>query len=150
MQNMHSFSNKVEELLANVNHNYIYRHCSMAWFTEIWLTMTTPSSYVRMDGWTLHKYDRDAAKMGWKSGGGVCLYLNNLWCHPSHTTEKNNTLYSRHWIAWWWVVNHIIFPIHLIVLVMYIPILVCTKVATHVNTTIMKTSSQWCTVEGAS
>lgn len=42
---------------------------------------------MHVDGFTLHRHDRDALKTEKKSGG-VCLYVNDMWYHPNHTTVK--------------------------------------------------------------
>lgn len=59
----------------------------MLCFTETWLTDWIPTARTDLDGFTMIRLDRDFEMMAKKSGQGVCLYVNNQWCHPGHNTE---------------------------------------------------------------
>lgn len=89
MGNVRSIVNKVDELASLVRYDRLYRQCSLLCFTETWLTDCITTAYMEMDGFTMIRHDRDPEKAGKKSGGGVCLYVNNQWCHPGHITEKH-------------------------------------------------------------
>ena len=43
-----------------------------------------------LDGFKLIRGDRILEDAGKKSGGGVCVYVNEQWCHP------NNAVLKRH------------------------------------------------------
>lgn len=59
MGNVNSLCNKVDELSACVRFDRLYRQSSLLCFTETWLTEGTPDSHVDLDGFTLHRMDRD-------------------------------------------------------------------------------------------
>lgn len=88
MGNVRSLVNNADELSACLKYDRLYRQSSLLCFSETWLSDKTPESYVKMDGFTLHRMDRDQARTGKKQGGGVCLYVNDRWCHPCHVTVK--------------------------------------------------------------
>lgn len=88
MGNVNSLCNKVDELSACVRFDRLYRQSSLLCFTETWLTEGTPDSHVDLDGFTLHRMDRDLSRTVQESGGGVCAFVNERWCHPDHATVK--------------------------------------------------------------
>lgn len=88
MGNVRSLCNKVDELSACVRYDRTYRQSSLMCFTESWLTEKIPESHVKLDGFTLHRLDRDLSVTAKKQGGGVCAYVNERWCHPNHITVK--------------------------------------------------------------
>lgn len=86
--NVRSLCNKVDELSACVRFDRVYRQSSLLCFTETWLNERTPEAHVTLDGFTLHRMDRDLSRTAKKQGGGVCAYVNERWCHPDHVTVK--------------------------------------------------------------
>lgn len=78
----------MDELSACVRFDRVYRHSSLLCFTETWLNQRTPESHVKLNGFTLHRMDRDLSCTAKKQGGGVCVYVNEHWCHPDHVTVK--------------------------------------------------------------
>ena len=89
MGNVQSLNDdKVYELSGLTKYDRLFRQCSLLCFTETWLTDTDPDSKAELDGFTLLRQDRDLKRTNKKKGGGVCLYVNNQWCHPGHITVK--------------------------------------------------------------
>ena len=88
MGNVRSLSSKVDFLSANLKYDRLFRQSSLLCFTETWLTDSTPSSSMDMDGFSFHRLDRDLVKTRKKTGGGLCLYVNDQWCLPAHVTVK--------------------------------------------------------------
>uniref|UniRef100_A0A1A8TY32 Endonuclease/exonuclease/phosphatase domain-containing protein n=1 Tax=Nothobranchius furzeri TaxID=105023 RepID=A0A1A8TY32_NOTFU len=86
--NVRSLCNKVDELSACVRYDRMYRQSSLMCFSESWLSEKIPESHVKIDGFTLRRMDRDLSVTAKKQGGGVCTYVNERWCHPSHVTVK--------------------------------------------------------------
>lgn len=43
---------------------------------------------MKMEGFSLCRLDRDSERTGKKLGGGLCLFVNDQWCHPGHVTVK--------------------------------------------------------------
>ncbi|KAJ8028790.1 hypothetical protein HOLleu_31125 [Holothuria leucospilota] len=91
MGNVQSITNKTEELCANARYLSDFRYASVLSFTETWLTGNHSDSHVEIDGFKLLRGDRDLMATGKKSGGGVCVYINNMWCHPNNVFIKHHT-----------------------------------------------------------
>ena len=59
----------------------------MKCYTETWLTDAGRDSHVNIEGFSLFRSDRtkDSCK---KIRGGLCLFLNEKWCHRNHLAVK--------------------------------------------------------------
>ncbi|PIK39885.1 hypothetical protein BSL78_23277 [Apostichopus japonicus] len=90
MGNVQSLSNKIDELCANVNYLNEFRNASLMSFTETWLTEHHNDAHVSVNGFKLMRGDR-TTDSGKEKGGGVCLYVNENWCHPNHATIKHHS-----------------------------------------------------------
>ena len=42
------------------------------------------NSYAAVNGFNLYRADRDTASAQKESGGGVCAYVNERWCHGNN------------------------------------------------------------------
>ena len=82
--NTQSLNNKMDELQGCVKYFSEYRHASLLGFTETWLTQH--STGVDIDGFYCVRGDR-TSESGKKSGGGLCLYVNERYCHPSNVYQ---------------------------------------------------------------
>lgn len=62
-------------------------NCSCLIFTETWLDSSIPDKAIELAGPTAYRADRtaDSAK---KTGGGLCIYINNSWCTNITVTDK--------------------------------------------------------------
>ncbi len=90
MGNVRSLAHKVDELAALLKYDRLFRQSSLLCFTESWLNDSSPASYTEMDGFSVFRLDRDCEKTGKKTGVGVCLYVNEQWCHSGHITVKES------------------------------------------------------------
>ena len=93
MGNVCSLANKVDELAGLLKYGRLFRQSSLLCFIfiyiiESWLNNTIPMEYTDMDGFTLIRQYRDHVIPGKRTGGGVCLYVNEQWCHSGHITIK--------------------------------------------------------------
>lgn len=88
MGNVRSLANKVDELAGLLKYDRMFRQSSLLCFMESWLNDTIPMDYTDMDGFTIIRQDRDHVMTGKRTGGGVCLYVNEQWCHSGHITIK--------------------------------------------------------------
>ena len=86
--NVQSIRNKSDKLKANIQYLSEYRNSSLICLTETWLTDTDPNSTVDINGFTLLIMDRDK-NYGKSKGGGVCMFINEKYCSPSHITVKH-------------------------------------------------------------
>ena len=58
-----------------------YRNISITSFTESWLKELDQDEHVAIDGFKLMRGDRILEDAEKESGGGVCVYINEQWCH---------------------------------------------------------------------
>lgn len=56
-------------------------------FVETWLDNTTPYAAIELAGRTAFRADR-TADSGKKTGGGLCIYINNSWCTSTAVVDK--------------------------------------------------------------
>ncbi|PIK33982.1 hypothetical protein BSL78_29199 [Apostichopus japonicus] len=89
MGNVQSLSNKMDELCASVRYLSDFRNTCIVSFTETWLTGNHSDDHVNIDGFQLVRGDRDLEAAGKCSGGGVCVYVNQKWCHPNNVYRKD-------------------------------------------------------------
>ncbi len=54
--------------------------CCVICLTETWMSAIVPDSAIELTGFSVHRSDRTKELTGKSRGGGVCLYINNLWC----------------------------------------------------------------------
>ena len=85
--NVRSLQNKMEELCANVKYANEFRSASLMCFTETWLSENVADSHVNIEGFSIFRADRtnDSGKL---KGGGLCVFVNDQWCHPNNITIK--------------------------------------------------------------
>ena len=88
MGNVQSLENKLDELAACVKFQHEYRTCSVMCYTETWLSDDVRDSHVNMEGFSLFRSDR-TKDSGKKNGGGVCLFVNEKWCHRNNMSLKH-------------------------------------------------------------
>ncbi|KAJ8040523.1 hypothetical protein HOLleu_14838 [Holothuria leucospilota] len=88
MGNVQSLVNKIDELSANTRFLSDFRNANIMSFTETWLTNNHFDAPFELDGFKLIRGDRSLEDTGKKSGGGVCVYVNHRWCHPSNVFIK--------------------------------------------------------------
>ena len=81
-------NNKIDELQANVNFLSEYRHASLLAITETWFEGDDKN--ISLDNFTLYRGDR-TAESGKQCGGGVCLFVNQRYCHPNHVHVTQDT-----------------------------------------------------------
>ncbi|KAJ8046645.1 hypothetical protein HOLleu_05396 [Holothuria leucospilota] len=89
MGNVQSLKNKMDELHSCVRYLQEFRQISLMSFTETWLDGSVADNCVSIDGFKLVRGDRDLNLAEKQKGGGVCLYVNEQWCHPNNVTVKH-------------------------------------------------------------
>ena len=91
MGNVRSIRNKTDELLANTRYMSEFRNISIMSFTETWLKETDTDDHVHIDGFKLLRGDRILSDAQKSCGGGLCVYINEKWCHPNNAVMKFHT-----------------------------------------------------------
>lgn len=56
--------------------------------TESWPNGEIPDTAVELDGRSMFRADRVAEDSSKSRGGGLCIYVNKLWCTDSTVTER--------------------------------------------------------------
>ncbi len=80
LANVQSLDNKLCELRARISYQRETRDCCVICFTETWMSAMVPDSAIELTGFSVHRSDRTKELTGKSRGGGVCFYINNLWC----------------------------------------------------------------------
>ena len=96
MGNVQSVRNKHDELAANVRFMQDYKNVSIMSFSESWLKETRDlNEHVAINGFKLLRGDRILENTDKVSGGGVCVYINEQWCHPNNAVLKRHSCSSN-------------------------------------------------------
>ncbi len=80
LANVQSLDNKLCELRARISYQRETRDCCVICLTETWMSAMVPDSAIELTGFSVHRSDRTKELTGKSRGGGVCFYINNLWC----------------------------------------------------------------------
>ncbi len=80
LANVQSLDNKLCELRARISYQRETRDCCVICLTETWMSAMVPDSAIELTGFSVHRSDRTKALTVESRGGGVCFYINNLWC----------------------------------------------------------------------
>ncbi len=80
LANVQSLDNKLCELQARISYQRETRDCCVICLTETWMSAMVPDSTIELMGFSVHRSDRTKELTGKSRGGGVCCYINNLWC----------------------------------------------------------------------
>ena len=89
MGNVQSLNNKMDELHGYARYMHEFKHISLMSFTETWLNETITDDCVNINGFKLIRGDRNLNLAEKQKGGGICLYVNEQWCHPNNVTLKH-------------------------------------------------------------
>ena len=77
-------NDNLDILHANVQYLSEYRNANLLCFTETWWCDETPKEYTKLDGFGYpFRQDRDPSISKKKTGGGVCIYVNERWCRKN-------------------------------------------------------------------
>ena len=86
--NPRSLNNKLDELHACVKFSE-YRHASLITFTETWFNDRSTDPDVTIDGFHVVRGDR-TSDSGKERAGGLCVYVNNRYCHPNNVYRTSH------------------------------------------------------------
>ncbi len=80
LANVQSLDNKLCEMRARISYQRETRDCCVICLTETWMSAMVPDSAIELTSFSVHRSDREKELTGKSRGGGVCFYINNLWC----------------------------------------------------------------------
>lgn len=87
LSNARSIRNKMDEIRLQLTTQRAICNCCCMIFSETWLDSTTPDAAIELAGRTAYRADR-TADSGKKTGGGLCIYINNSWCTNVTVVDK--------------------------------------------------------------
>lgn len=87
LANVRSLENKMDYIRLWRASQRGVRDCCVYVFTETWLNNNIMDSAMQLQGLTMHRADRVASLTGKERGGGLAVYVNNLWCQDSVTVS---------------------------------------------------------------
>ncbi|KAL8606246.1 hypothetical protein ACOMHN_012878 [Nucella lapillus] len=87
--NAQSLRNKPDELEASVRFMHEFREACLLSFSETWFSDKDTDPL--LPGFTLIRMDRSKKVTGKKTGGGVCVFVNNNWCRNITVKEQHCT-----------------------------------------------------------
>ncbi len=58
-------------------------------FTETWLNNSVPDCAIQLEQLTCYRADRALVEGGKRRGGGLCVYINNVWCRDAVVVCKH-------------------------------------------------------------
>ena len=80
LANIRSLDNKMDHIRLLCSTNRTVSNCCMLVFTETWLNDNIPDSAVQLEQLTCYRADRALVHGGKTRGGGVCVYIRDVWC----------------------------------------------------------------------
>ena len=89
--NVQSLNNKVDELCARKKCVSDCRNASVLCLIETLLKSDTPNTDVETDGCIVYRGDRSVDSRKELRTGGVCLFVNNMWCNNVTVNDNNCT-----------------------------------------------------------
>ncbi len=87
LANTRSLTNKMDELRLEIATHKTTKDCCLLIFSETWLNPSIPDVAVDLVGRTLHRADR-TTESGKKTGGGLCVFVNDSRCINSTMIDK--------------------------------------------------------------
>lgn len=87
LSNARSIRNKMDEVRLRLTMQKQMDNFNSLIFTETWLDSTTPAAAIELAGRTNYRADR-TADSGKKTGGGLCIYINDSWCTNTTVVEQ--------------------------------------------------------------
>lgn len=89
LSNVQSLRNKSEELQAQVRYSHEFRDSCILALTETWLSDRDMDGDLKLCGFgSPVRLDRDETSTGKRTGGGVCLYVNERWYRSIIVRER--------------------------------------------------------------
>ncbi len=79
LANVRSLDNKLDYIQLLRSTQRTVRDCCVFVFTETWLSNSVPDCTIQLDQLTCYQADRALVEVGKRCGGGLCVYINNVW-----------------------------------------------------------------------
>ena len=91
LANVNRLFNKYEELFSRIDNDKNFSNSQVICYTETWLKDEHPDSLVKPHGFDIFRLDRDLVETQKEDGGGVCFFINQMWCSNVKVVNKKCT-----------------------------------------------------------
>lgn len=89
LANVRSLQNRFDELQKNTRYQWAYKDANLICITETWLDDMIADSELYLDGFGVQvRLDCDCNNSGKKHGGGLCVYMHEVWCKTVRIWES--------------------------------------------------------------
>ncbi len=89
LANVRSLDNKLDYIRLLRSTQRTVRDCCVFVFTETWLNNSVPDCAIQLEQLTCYRADRALVEGGKSRGGGLCVYINNVWCRDAVVVCKH-------------------------------------------------------------
>ncbi len=89
LANVRSLDNKLDYIRLLRSTQRTVRDCCVFVFTETWLNNSVPDCAIQLEQLTCYRADRALIEGGKRRGGGLCVYINNVWCRDAVVVCKH-------------------------------------------------------------
>ncbi len=89
LANVRSLDNKLDYIRLLRSTQRTVRDCCVFVFTETWLNNSVPDCAIQLEQLTCYRADRALVEGGKRRGGGLCVYINNVWCRDAVVVCKH-------------------------------------------------------------
>ncbi len=89
LANVRSLDNKLDHIRLLRSTQRTVRDCCVFVFTETWLNNSVPDCAIQLEQLTCYRADRALVEGGKRRGGGLCVYINNVWCRDAVVVCKH-------------------------------------------------------------
>ncbi len=96
LANVRSLDNKLDYIRLLRSTQRTVRDCCVFVFTETWLNNSVPDCAIQLEQLTCYRADRALVEGGKRRGGGLCVYINNVWCRDAVVVCKHCITKQHH------------------------------------------------------
>ncbi len=89
LANVRSLDNKLDYIRLLRSTQRTVRDCCVFVFTETWLNNSVPDCAIQLEQLTCYRADRALVEGGKRRDGGLCVYINNVWCRDAVVVCKH-------------------------------------------------------------
>ncbi len=89
LANVCSLDNKLDYIRLLRSTQRTVRDCCVFVFTETWFNNSVPDCAIQLEQLTCYRADKALVEGGQRCGGGLCVYINNVWCRDAVVVCKH-------------------------------------------------------------
>ncbi len=89
LANVRSLDNKLDYIRLLRSTQMTVRDCCVLCLRKTWLNNSVPDCAIQLEQLTCYRADRALVEGGKRRGGGLCVYINNVWCRDAVVVCKH-------------------------------------------------------------